>query len=171
MLAQVSSAWIIGVIVALAVIRTPVSIVLHGTTEPVLQFENGPDSQGTVQALGLDPQALARFKNTNPAFLNFAELLAIYTWNELDQPATTSPVPVLGTYVIGTDSIRFAPRFPWAPGLSYGAKLNLYLLYRKYSLVREPLSGSVQYLEIHFTPQPWKPRSSAVVTNIYPSSN
>ena len=171
MLAHVSSAWIIGVIVALAVIRTPVSIVLHGTTEPVLQFENGPDSQGTVQALGLDPRALARFKNTNPGFLNFAQLLAIYTWNELDQAATTTPVPVLGTYVIGMNSIRFAPRFPWTPGLSYRARLNLYFLYSKYSSVREPRSGSIQYLEIHFAPQPWQPRSSAVVTNIYPSSN
>jgi len=161
-----------------------------------------PDPYAAVSATGLDQQALARFKQTKHGFAECSELLAIYTLNEPDQVAATgaagaggpavrphgataapartlivrattkSRIAVLGAYQIERDSIRFTPRFPWTPGLTYRAVLNLAVLEGKDGSAGNSKSPApVQFLEIDFTPLSRRSDSTATVTDIYPSSN
>jgi hypothetical protein len=82
---------------------------------------DGTDAQ--VEAIGIDRKTLAAIAKSGMARERWMSCLAIRVVNDHPGGAADTP-PLLGTYQIDGDLIRFVPRFPLEPGLRYRAEFD-----------------------------------------------
>jgi hypothetical protein len=93
-------------------------------TPPAIRLASDPESElfGTVSLVGLRRDALARFRNETLVDWQWASLFPIYTGG-LPAPDEARQ-PVVGDYIIEAEAIRFRPRFPFTPGMTYGGAFD-----------------------------------------------
>ncbi len=87
--------------------------------EPTLRLD--PDF-GAVEAAGLDAGLVDRLAGRILSADDWRAVFAVYTGDELpgdDRPA------VAGSWAVEDGVVRFRPRFPFVPGLTYVARLDL----------------------------------------------
>ncbi len=91
---------------------------------PAIRLASDPESElfGTVSLVGLRRNALARFRDETLVDWQWASLFPIYTGG-LPGP-DEAPQPVVGDYTIEDEAIRFRPRFPFTPGMTYGSAFD-----------------------------------------------
>jgi hypothetical protein len=133
-----------------------------------LKFDTVPKSDGRgVEVRPLDEGALHRLQEAAPSMAALAKILVVYADTD---DATGLPIPMLGTYQIGGGSIRFTPRFPWVPGLTYRAKFDHRLFINRYGYKQWDRSREESYLHLSFSVQR-EPGLPTTVTKVYPSSD
>jgi hypothetical protein len=74
------------------------------------------DGRSTVDVKGLDPADLRRLAEVDWDARRWAALLSVF----VGEPKPGVP-PVLGSHRVEGDALRFEPRYPFVPGLSYRA--------------------------------------------------
>lgn len=86
-----------------------------------MRLASDPESDlfGTVSLVGLERDALASLREETLVEWQWASLFPVYTGGL--PAASEAPQPVVGEYSIETEAIRFRPRFPFTPGMTYGA--------------------------------------------------
>lgn len=100
--------------------RKPATGAAFRPSSPAIRLASDPESPlfGTVSLVGLQRDALARFRDETLVQWQWDSLFPVYTGG---LPAADAvPQPVVGDYVVEDEAIRFRPRFPFAPGMTYG---------------------------------------------------
>lgn len=126
---------------------------------PLLRLSS--DKPPVVEAAGLEPEQLKALAERKPTAEQWQALLAVYVEREGDraeQPA------MLGSYRVAKGSLRFEPRFPLVPGVSYRAVLHLDRLPERAADVGTTLET------VLLIPKP-KPAAPTVVVHVYPSKD
>ncbi len=80
-------------------------------------------TDANVEVIGIDRKALAALAKSGMTRERWTSCLAVRVVADHPRKATDMP-PLLGTYQIEGDVIRFVPRFPLEPGLRYRAELE-----------------------------------------------
>jgi hypothetical protein len=126
---------------------------------PVLRLSS--DKPPVIEVAGLEPEQVKALAERKQSAEQWRALFAVYVEREGDraeQPA------MLGSYRVEKGALRFEPRFPLVPGVSYRAVLHLDRL-----PVRAADSGTT--LEtVLMIPKP-KPAAPTVVAHVYPSKD
>jgi hypothetical protein len=135
---------------------------------PSIKFDTAPKSDGRGVEVGpLSESALQKLRQAKPSAAEFAEILVVYADTDDD---TGLPIPMLGTYAAGAGCIRFTPRFPWSPGLTYHAKFNHRLFVSRYGTGPGDRPIEESYLQLSFSiARATGP--ATVVAAVYPSSD
>lgn len=82
------------------------------------------DASGTaVEARGLDAQLLEALRNEPPAIADWRSIFPVYT-DGVPTKSGAKP-PVAGSWTVEAEALRFTPRYPLVPGLSYAARLDV----------------------------------------------
>jgi hypothetical protein len=96
------------------------------TSGPVtLAFRGGNSDSagfGDVNVYPLDRDALARLRSTAPSLEDWQRILFVYV--DSTAGARVSVLPLLGTYVVVADTLRFRPSFRPADGVMYTARFD-----------------------------------------------
>lgn len=116
-----------------------------------------------AEVSGIDRSALQRMKRTAWSQTQWQQLFAVYTEPEGVSSAQLT-LPMLGAYSIEGNVVRFTPRFPLEPGLSYRAVFNPNLLPGARRVQLQPVSVVYQ------RPRPER-AATTTVSRIYPSAN
>ncbi len=74
-------------------------------------------AEPSIDVVGLSPGTLAALRAAAPSPAEWKDTFAVYVGDDL--PETPTLPPVLGSYSTERDRVRFHPRFPLVPGLSY----------------------------------------------------
>lgn len=114
-----------------------------------------------VEVSGLGAAALKQLRRANLNLEQWQRLLAVHA-EQGDLAADIGSPPMLGTYQITTDSVRFEPQFPLEAGVVYRATLHP----RQVPGAKNP---GAQPLSVAFRLPARKPAAAAVVACIYPS--
>ena len=77
------------------------------------------DDPTAVRLVGLDAATVARLKANPPTAEQWAAILRIRV-----SGAAKDVPPLLGTYTLTADGVRFEPRFPYAPGVFYSVTFD-----------------------------------------------
>lgn len=86
---------------------------------PMIEFRTAVDAPdyGSVDVLLLGGNALQRLRQKEPTLEQWQEIFPV-------RVGDSASVPMLGTYSITTDRIRFTPRFRPSPGNTFVARFN-----------------------------------------------
>jgi hypothetical protein len=71
----------------------------------------------SVEVVGLGKGTLASLRAASPSVAEWTATFAVYVGDDL--PDAPGIPPVLGSYAVEKDRVRFRPRFPLVPGMSY----------------------------------------------------
>src|SRR6185369_17329307 len=82
-----------------------------------IEFDSKASKTGRFEVRGLTAAQLRRIASSADSTGNWTSTFSVTTTTK---PATTAPA-MLGDYVIADNVLRFEPRFPLQPGLSYTA--------------------------------------------------
>jgi hypothetical protein len=126
---------------------------------PVLRLSS--DKPPVVEVAGLEPEQLKALAERKPTAEQWQALLAVYVEREGDraeQPA------MLGSYRVEKGALRFEPRFPLVPGVSYRAVLHLD------RLPGRATDAGTSLETVLMIPKP-KPATPTVVAHVYPSKD
>lgn len=137
---------------------------------PTLRFNDAPDDDayGTIDVGGLDAAALARLRQATLTRQDWTALLAVYAGDAVPEAPPAQP-PMLGTYTVHAQGIRFAPSFPLVAGLAYTAYFDLALFTRTYGAAEAPPEREA--LTATFAlPKPTTSPSTSV-THVYPTTD
>ena len=157
--------WVAGM---LAMLMSATSQPQTSNHQTLLIFDAVEKTDGRGVEVGpLEENALHRLQAATPSMAEFAEVLVVYTDTD---DATGLPIPMLGTYRMNAGYIRFTPRFPWVPGLTYRAKFEHRLFTDKYCSRQWARSKAESSLFLSFS-IPREARSPTAVTKVYPSSD
>jgi hypothetical protein len=90
--------------------------------EPGIRWVAGPqgETRGAFEVVGLDPRDLAALAAASPTPDDWARLFSVTVDDGRTAGAKDRP-PILGTYRLGRDAVRFEPRFPLDRGVAYRA--------------------------------------------------
>ncbi len=188
MIRRVSLSWLAcGVLAAMAgcTSQAPAEPVLATcATGPVVRapyvewMPRDDPRQSVVAVLRLKVPTLQLLRDSRPAPDRWATFLTVRVVREGDGKTKAEPLPpLLGTYRIVGDAIRFEPRFPLEPGIRYRAEFDPRRLRElEQSLARGPADrnsqpdappGEPQAVEFSFAGPTSAP--STTVTAVYPS--
>lgn len=134
------------------------------TVEIKLAAEPGTANFGTVEASGVDPELLKGLAEKQLTGAEWRSAFAVYTGDEL--PVSGDLPPVAGSWTVEKEKLRFRPRYPLVPGLSYVARLDFDPLSRLAigrPSARAPIVASFALPAPEIEP-------STVVSAIYPSA-
>lgn len=125
-----------------------------------------PDSDsvhsGSVEVVGLPTEMLEALSSRIPTMDGWQALFFVQTGRHV----TAGQPPLMGTYAVSNDVIRFKPRFPLLKGMSYTARLDLDLLY---ALSGKPTDGLLNHLEMTFDLPAATENAVTIVSKIYPT--
>lgn len=85
----------------------------------------GADVRGFVEAAGLSPDVVAALSSRSIDGELAAELLTVRVVTTGAKGKAAAVPPMLGSYEIVSNRLRFTPRFPWRPSVRYRAELSL----------------------------------------------
>lgn len=91
---------------------------------PALTWIPGPGgdlSHATCEVSGLDKRELSDFTNGDRTAQEWGRVFAV-TVERSDVERTQPPTPIVGTYAVRDDIVRFTPRYPLVAGLTYMAE-------------------------------------------------
>ena len=136
------------------------TVVFHADTAA------GVTAFGDVSVYPLGRAALAALESTAPAIEEWQRILSVRV---ADSGKDSSALPLLGTYVVANDTLRFRPRFRPAGGVSYVASFDGAALY-------ERVEQSAPDALARVTTATWRhdappAPSSTVVREIYPTGD
>ncbi|MHB1556890.1 MAG: Ig-like domain-containing protein [Isosphaeraceae bacterium] len=81
--------------------------------------------QSIAEVVRVNPRSLQVLREANPAPDVWTRFLSVRVVRRGDHPSKTEPVPpLLGSYRVVGDAIRFQPRFPLEPGVRYRAEFH-----------------------------------------------
>jgi hypothetical protein len=121
-----------------------------------------------VEVWGVDRKTLATLRTLELSRERWMVLLAVRVI--ADPPDRTADLPpLLGTYQIDDEVIRFLPRFPLEPGLRYRANLDLIRLDKLTTAGVDAARAGTAELTADYSPPRRAPRPPAHVTHVYPS--
>jgi len=123
----------------------------------VIQLNRG---HGTIDVVGLDPADLARLAGAALDASQWQALFPVQVRKESQAKAADLP-PLLGSYRVEGDAVRFQPRFPLAPGISYRATFQPSKLPGQNGATQQPVVADI------LVPKPAK--APTVVQQVYPS--
>jgi hypothetical protein len=131
-------------------------------------------TDAAVEVRGLDRKALAALSQTGMTRERWTSLLTVRVI--ADPPARrTEPPPLLGSYQVDGEILRFVPRFPLEPGLRYRAELDSVRLNEILKAPADrlgrpaPERKTTIRLTADFSPPKRAPHPPAKVTRVYPS--
>jgi hypothetical protein len=134
-----------------------------GEPSPVSIRWNTNSNQMAVEVVGISEKALRYLRSTNWQSEDWQKLLSVYA-GQGDFMADMNVPAMVGRYSVRDAVIRFEPKFPWQPGVTYRAV---------FSAERLPAMGDKVSAQIvskfGLPPAPHNP--TTVVTQIYPSSD
>jgi len=137
-----------------------------------LHKTDGTDAH--VEVIGIDREALAALAKSEMTRERWTSCLAIRVVADRPGKVTDTP-PLLGTYQIDGDLIRFVPRFPLEPGLSYRAELDLARIHEIAGTAAEkprsdtPNHRALTRLSADFSPRRRPTRPATTVSQVYPT--
>jgi hypothetical protein len=115
--------------------RSAAVVEFHKATAP------GDARLGEVSVHPLDRDLLAAVESSRPSVEDWQRILSIRV--AVDAKADTNDasaaLPLLGTYAVAADTLRFRPRFPPAPGIAYEARFDAAALHAH--VRRTPAAG------------------------------
>jgi hypothetical protein len=117
-------------------------------------------SRRSVEITGLPKTILIRLRNPKWQLTDWQRLFRVQVESKNSQ---TSLPPMLGTYSVEDNAIRFEPQYPLVPGLSYQATFRLTELQLNKGAQRE-LTAVVRVPASSLAP-------ATIVTNIYPTAS
>lgn len=124
----------------------------------------GPD-RGTVD-LRLDGRS-----EIAPGTAGWQSVFPVFAGACSSVPATGG-TPMLGSYRVLSDRVRFTPRFPLAPGMRYCARADLDATRRLASKTSSSTRGTgARWQELEFAPPSGHTAPAATVSAVYPSAD
>lgn len=90
------------------------------STHSIRWVAGGGTNTAAVEVLGLKPRALRELREANLDVSKWQRVLSVYA-EQGDVIADIGLPPMLGTYGIKSNSLRFEPQFPLEPGVNYRA--------------------------------------------------
>jgi hypothetical protein len=87
------------------------------TPNPTIAFSTDTARLGEVNVYPLSRRVLAELESSKPSAESWPRLLSVRVGED------STALPLLGTYAIAGDTLRFRPRFPPSPGVTYVARL------------------------------------------------
>ena len=135
----------------------------------VEQAENG--KVDAVELVGLDAEALALLKSENLDFEPLSALLAIYTVTD-EATQSIASRPLIGEFSIVDDLLRFQPRYPFEPGVTYVAQAKPAELEALLSK-QDHLDGlsDLEMIELTFSLPASSNQPNTAISNVFPSDN
>ncbi len=99
--------------------------------------------QSLAEVVRVNPRTLQVLRDSTPAPDVWARFLSVRVVRQDNNPSRTEPVPpLLGTYRVVGDAIRFQPRFPLEPGVRYRAEFHPARLAEATRLLDRSAAGS-----------------------------
>ena len=96
-----------------------------GFTEPALISRKADGKDATVEVIGIDRKTLSALeKQPGMTRERWMSCLAVRVLPALPSVTASDTPPLLGSYRVEGDVLRFVPRFPLEPGLRYRAELD-----------------------------------------------
>lgn len=86
------------------------------TSKPAIAFSTDSARLGEVNVYPMSRRVLAELRSAKPSAESWQRVLAIRVGED------STALPLLGTYAIAGDTLRFRPRFPPSPGVTYVAR-------------------------------------------------
>lgn len=120
-------------------------------------------ARAVAEVSGIDHSALRRLRQGAWSQAKWQQLFAVYTEAE-GAPGTQPALPMLGAYSIEGNAVRFTPRFPLEPGISYRAVFNPNLLPGAQRSHIQTVSA------VYRRPRPER-AATTTVSRIYPSAD
>ena len=85
--------------------------------KPTIAFSTDSARLGEVRVYPLSRRVLAELESSRPSAESWQRVLSVRVGED------STALPLLGTYAIAGDTLRFQPRFPPSPGVTYAARL------------------------------------------------
>ena len=121
---------------------------------------------GEVRVYPLSREVLVALESSRPSVEEWQRILAVRL---AAHASADSTLPLLGTYTTVADTLRFRPRFPPAPGLSYEARFDGGALYGR--VRRDPPASLTRALATTWRYDAPATVPSTVVREIYPTAD
>jgi hypothetical protein len=141
------------------------NVVTSPSNRPAVRWVSGAAdaTRATVEVTGLSAPALRQLRQANWTAEQWQRLLAVHA-EQGDLIAEIGLPPMLGTYGVTADALRFEPQFPLEAGVAYRATFQ-----------PDQLPGGKQSgarpISVLFQRPARRTPPSTVVTQIYPSTN
>lgn len=126
---------------------------------PSIQLQRGKDTDAFL-VTGLAPAVLDTLRKQAPDAEAWPQVFAVYVARGNEVP--TGQPPVLGSYRVTGDTLRFEPRFPLQPGVRYRALLHV---------ARLPGATAGPALSADFALPKAPAVATTVVEQVYPSAD
>ena len=136
---------------------------------PAINFNTGPDTArlGEVSVYRLSRDVLAALQSSRPSLHDWQRILSVRV--ATGATADSTALPLLGSYAVVGDTLRFRPRFPPAAGVTYSARFDGAVLYER--IAREPPVAFTRPAVADWqNPAPTGP-ATTVVREIYPTGD
>jgi len=117
----------------------------------------------SVEVSGLSAGAIKRLQQSNWDLSRWQRLLSVYVGHGDSTDVLNLP-PMLGTYHVRSNELRFEPRFPLEPGVTYRAVFRPDQLPEKTGLSSAAITSVFQSPRRNVTP-------TTLVSHIYPSAD
>jgi hypothetical protein len=126
---------------------------------PVIRLH--PSREPAIEVAGLPPEALQALARLEQTPQQWHKLFAVYVEGSGHR---TQQAAMLGSYRVTKDALRFEPRFPLVPGVSYRA------VFQPANLPGRADSTEKAIVKVLLLPKP-KPAAVTVVAHVYPSKD
>ncbi|MFI5460861.1 MAG: Ig-like domain-containing protein [Isosphaerales bacterium] len=139
------------------------------------QTRTADGTRAAVAVAGADPSALPALRMPAMTRDRWTSFLSVRVMSE-NKPGSADYPPVLGSYRLEGDIIRFEPRFPLEPGVRYRAEFDpvrLHALAQTLSPrsgLEETKHSSTTRLVAEFSPPKKAAQSTTEVAEVYPTS-
>jgi hypothetical protein len=124
---------------------------------------NTHSNQTTVEVAGLSEKTLRQFQAANWQAADWPRLFSVYAGQDKAIPNSDLP-PMLGRYSVANGFIRFHPKYPLEPGVTYQA------VFRPVSLP-DGIGGHAPDVVSTFRLPAAQHSPSTVISRVYPSGN
>ena len=145
----------------------------HGASGPAtVAFSTdgtGAPRFGEVNVYPLSREVLAEVESSRPSVDAWQKILAVRVDGGMAANANGPVLPLLGTYTVAGDTLRFRPRFPPAPSVDYTARFDGEALYARVG--RKPPRALASIATSGWSYSAAVVRASTMVTSVYPSGD
>ena len=132
---------------------------MAGVPSIAFQRDSARPHFGSVSVAPLDAGALRRLEQTHPAAAEWQKILLV-------RAGDSASLPMIGTYVVAHDTLRFDPQFPPVRGTTYVARFSANAL-----TPRPADTASAVILHTTWTRPLPSGASTTTVTEVYPTAD
>jgi hypothetical protein len=140
--------------------------------EPALQFHSEPahPAYGSVDLQGVDARLMEELRHAKPSVGQWQTAFSISVQDASMFRGDRTVPSVLGNYEILQDRVRFTPRYPLTPGLTFRATVDLEELFAMDGATLSDLDTPVE-LSLSFSLPTAAVVPSTMIEAVYPSAN